>query len=163
MLNLSGVLIKQAKEKVKSMVKGFNYVTHTEVYVGITEETDVERESGITNAQLLYLQENGVPSHNIPPRPVIAPALDQDEVKDKMKKMIRQAMVAAIVQGNLDKAEQCYEKAGMVGRDACKKYITDGDKLTPNSPATIAKKGSSTPLIDTSSMLNSITYAVRRK
>ena len=163
MLGSAGVTVKRAANQIKKMIAGFNYVVSTEVIVGITDETDVARENGLTNSQLLYLHENGVPSHNIPPRPVIKPALKQDEVKGKMKSLLRQGMVAAIVHGDLEKAEQCYEKAGMLGRDACKDYITSGDKLAPNSPITIARKGSSTPLIDTASMLNSITYAVRRK
>jgi len=51
----------------------------------------------------------------------------------------------------------------MIGRDACKNYIKAGNNLAPNAPSTIAQKGSSKPLIDTGSMLNSITYAVRKK
>lgn len=158
-----GVIVKEAKNQIKKTVKGINYMLHTEVVVGITEESDVVRESGITNSQLLYLQENGVPSHNIPPRPVIKPALNQDEVKDKMKSLIKDAWKVALKNGDTDAAEQCFEKAGMVGRDACKDYITSGDKLAPNSEKTIRRKGSSTPLIDTGSMLNSISYEVRKK
>ena len=157
------VVIKESAKKIKKMIEGFNYIVHTEVVVGITEESNAAKENGVTNSQLLYLHENGVPSHNIPPRPVLKPAIAQDEVRGKISKMMRDGFVAALIQGNKDACAQCFEKAGMLGRDACKNYIASGENLAPNAPSTIARKGSSKPLIDTASMMNSITYAVRRK
>lgn len=115
------------------------------------------------HSDLLYLHEAGVPSRNIPPRPVLQPALGQKDVKKSMGRCMRQAMFDAIVKGDTRGAEKEMNKAGMIGRDACKKYITDGTHLAPNAPSTIARKGSSTPLIDTGALLNSITYEVRRK
>ena len=82
---------------------------------------------------------------------------------EEIKKLMKDGMKQAMIHGNIGAAEQCYHKAGMVGRDACKNYITDGTHLAPNAPETIARKGSDLPLVDTASMLNSITYAVRRK
>jgi hypothetical protein len=154
---------KEKAKQIKALYQGFQFVRKTEVVVGITEESDCARENGITNAQLLYLHENGVPSHNIPPRPVLKPAIAKAENSQRIAKLMRDGMKAAMVDGNLDAARQCYEKAGMLGRDACKNYIREGSNLAPNAPQTIARKGSSTPLIDTASMLNSITYAVRKK
>lgn len=162
MLNIKSTF-KENTQAIKRLIDGFNFVRSMEVVVGITDETDVTRENGITNSQLLYLHEQGVPSKNIPPRPVLKPALEKDGAKKKMRKLIRDGMKEAMIHGDLTKARQCYEKAGMVGRDATKKYITDGNNLAPNAPSTIKKKGSSLPLVDTSSMLNSITYAVRKK
>ena len=162
-MGFASATFREGTKLIKRIVDGVKFVRHTQVIVGITEESDVEREDGMTNAQLLYLQENGVPSKNIPPRPVIQPALAQDETRKAMKQQMRQAMFDAIVKGDLKQAKNDYEKAGMIGRDACKNYITDGTHLTPNSPVTIARKGSSIPLIDTASMMNSISYAIRKK
>lgn len=159
----AGVSIKENAKMIKNLIEGFNYIAHTEVVVGITEESNAAKENGVTNSQLLYLHENGVPSHNIPPRPVLKPAIGQDEVKGKISKMMRDGFVSALIRGNKDGAAQCFEKAGMLGRDACKNYIASGGNLAPNAPSTVARKGSSKPLIDTASMMNSITYAVRRK
>lgn len=133
-----------------------------EVVVGIPEDSNVGRENGMTNAGLLYLHEQGVPSHNIPPRPVLKPAIGQAEVASVITDLMKNAMEEAIANGNTEEAERSMEKAGMVGRDACKKYILGGN-LAPNAPSTIARKGSSTPLVDTGSLLGSINYAVRKK
>lgn len=156
-------VVKKNSKQILNMIKGFNYVRKTEVVVGITEDSDVARENGLTNSQLLYLHENGVPSHNIPARPVLKPAIAENGTREKIQDLMKEGLKDAILRGDVERAEQCYHKAGMLGRDACKNYITSGSKLAPNAPSTIAKKGSSLPLVDTGSMLNSISYAVRKK
>jgi len=155
-------VIKQNGNIILNLIKGWNYFLSHEVVVGIPEGTNVQR-GPVSNAELLYLHENGVPDHNIPPRPVLKPAIADPPTKEKIKKLMRSAAVDALVRGNMQKCEQGFHKAGMVGRDACKKWITDGSHLAPNSPITIARKGSSLPLVDTASMLNSIDYEVRKK
>lgn len=157
-----GVKFKENANLIGNLLKGWNYIRKTEVVVGITEESNASRE-GIDNASLLYLHENGIPSHNIPPRPVLKPAIAQEDVRKQIQELLRAGMSAALLQGDTGKAEQMYSRAGMVGRAACQKYITDGSNLAPNAPSTIERKGSSKPLIDTGSMLGSITYAVRKK
>ncbi len=163
MLFNGDVVVKENLNIVKNLLFGFKFIWENEVVVGITEDSNAFRENGISNSQLLYLHENGVPSHNIPPRPVLKPAISQDGVMERIEDQMKKGMKEALLHGNVDEARKCYEKAGMLGRDACKNYIVSGDKLAPNAPSTIEKKGSSTPLIDKASMLNSITYAVRRK
>ena len=162
---------KQAAETVWNLILAWKYFAETEVVVGIPEEFNVGREGGLTNSALLYLHENGVPSHNIPPRPVLEPALMQDDVKEKIELLMREGAEAALVNGDLETCKQNYEKAGMIGRDACRGWITAGTNLAPNAPSTYARKkkkgdngkGEPIPLVDTGSMLGSINYAVRKK
>ena len=162
---------KESSKTIWNLIQGWKFFLENEVVVGITEETNQGRENGMTNASLLYLHEQGVPSHNIPPRPVLRPAIAQQEVREKIEVLMLDAAHAALAEGNREKAADCFEKAGMLGRDACKNYITDGGNLAPNAPSTYARKmakgkngkGKPVPLVDTASMLNSITYAVRKK
>lgn len=162
---INGFVSVDYRENTKTiwnLILGWKYFLETEVVVGITEESNASREGGFTNAGLLYMHEQGVPSHNIPARPVLKPAIAQEKVKEEIETMMRDAAVAALVDGDRDTAEKCFEKAGMLGRDACKNYILGGN-LAPNAPSTIARKGSSQPLVDTGSLLGSISYAVRKK
>ena len=152
---------REASQVIANFIQAWKYFCETEVVVGITQDSDVGR-GGITNAQLLYLHEHGIPSHNVPARPALKPALRDRDVQSKIAALMTRGMTAALLTGNKDLCEQMYEKAGMLGRDAVKKYIVDGIP-PPNSPETVARKGSSTPLIDKGSMLNSITYEVRKK
>ena len=158
-----GVTIKENANIIKNLIEGWNFYLSHEVVVGIPEDANVQREEGMSNAELLYLHEQGIPSNRVPPRPVLKPAIAQDGVREKIQNLMKQAAVEALVKGDMDKCEQDFHKAGMIGRDACKNWIREGTHLAPNAPSTIARKGSSKPLIDTGSMLNSITYAVRKK
>ena len=154
-------MFKEAGEEILKFIDAWKFFYQTEIVVGITQASDVGRGS-VTNAQLLFLHEHGIPSHNVPARPVLKPAMRDKDVQQKIASLMRQGMAAALLTGNKEYCERMYEKAGMLGRDAVKNYIRQGVP-PPNSPVTIARKGSSTPLIDTGSMLNSITYEVRKK
>lgn len=154
-------IVKQNGKLIWNLIQGWNFFLRNEVVVGITEETNADR-GAINNASLLYLHEQGIPSHNVPPRPVLGPAISEEKTKQKIETMMKEAAVAALVKGDKDTAEKNFHKAGMIGRDACKNWIKGGH-LAPNAPSTIARKGSSTPLVDTGSLLQSITYAVRKK
>ncbi len=145
--------VKQNFEAIKNIITGIRFFRHYEVVVGA---------KGGRNASLLYMHEAGVPSRNIPARPVIKPALAEADTAWQMRMLMIDAALAVFLEGDKDAALASFEKAGMVGRDACKAYITSG-KLAPNAPSTIRRKGSSNPLIDTGAMYNSITYEVRRK
>lgn len=152
----------ESKESLDKIIEGWRFFLETEVVVGIPKETNAGRSGGNTNAGLLYENEQGSPAKHIPPRPVLKPALAQEDVKEEIGDMMKDAADAALDMGDIDKAKDCFEKAGMLGRDACRNYITGGN-LAPNAPRTIARKHSSQPLIDTGSMFGSISYAVRKK
>ena len=68
----------------------------------------------------------------------------------------------AMKQDSERKMEALMKTAGQVAADAVKKAIVDLDS-PPNAPSTIAAKGSENPLIDTGHMLESVTYAVRKR
>ncbi len=75
-------------------------------------------------------------------------------------------LLSAIAQqtnlGNNNAVDALQEAAGLAGAQAIKSAIIEGDYI-PNSPVTIAKKGSSKPLIDTGHLVQTATYAVRNK
>ena len=153
-MNFMNVAFNEAKDKIQDLIAGWSYIRHHEVVVGVMDGE---------NASLLYMHETGVPSRNIPPRPVMKPALAQTDVKKEMQGCYRSAILHAMFLGDVEGAEQELNKMGMAGRDACKKWISDGTNLAPNAPSTIARKGSSVPLVDTGSLLNSFTYEIREK
>lgn len=58
-----------------------------------------------------------------------------------------------------DNIEQALEIVGLEASDATKQYMRELH-TPPNAKSTIAKKGSSNPLIDTGEMLNSVNFAI---
>lgn len=130
-----------------------------EVLVGIPAEENSRDSGEINNAQLLYIHTHGSPLRHIPARPVIEPAIEY--AKGRITRELQRAITAA-ADGDVDGAEQGLERTGMAAQNACRAWFTNPDNhWAPNSPITIAHKGSSRPLIDTGSLRKSIIYVVR--
>jgi hypothetical protein len=78
------------------------------------------------------------------------------------KIMMAVAKETADPKGSVQVVKSLQEAAGMQAVTLIQNAIQEGT-WEPNSKATIAKKGSSQPLVDTKHMTNSTTYVVREK
>lgn len=130
------------------------------INVGIT--SDKINKEGVSVAQYAYWNEVGVESKDgkgwrIPPRPFMRGWADSH--KEQIKQTM-QSVAQAVSSGKIE-AETAIDRLGQYCQDGVKSYIRRGD-FTPNSPATIERKGSSRPLIDTGTMRNSIRYEIVR-
>ncbi len=111
---------------------------------------------GITNAQLMFIHENGSPLRNIPARPVLEMtikwALTQfDEVLNTCFEGILNGWEKAELELELNKLCIRMEEHA---RDII--YSNDG-RLVPNSPAVARRKKGNHPLFDTGELARSIT------
>lgn len=112
-------------------------------------------------AHALYIQSHGSPLWQIPPRPVLEPAIEEN--KAVIAKQLKAASMAAL-KGNAQAAEDNLHKAGILGSDAAKGWFENPkNNWPPNSPRTVRQKGSDSPLIDTGEMRKSITYVIDKK
>lgn len=124
-------------------------------------ETDVNEE--MTNAGLLYLHTNGSPIKHIPKRPVIEPALENDN--KKLSSMLKKSMEDFVSYGE-EVASKDLEKLGMEGQNAVREWFVDPrNGWPPNSPKVQEEKRKKKatdpkPLIDTGELRKSITYVV---
>lgn len=174
------------------MIKRLKALESLRAAVGITADDTERKDDGINNASLLYIQTHGVrkksmraemqtkmdegykyseafsmyihahgsPLWQIPPRPVIEPAIK--DAHEKLAKRIQKAAHAAI-NGDMQEAEHWIDSAGMYGEKAARNWFENPkNNWPPNSPRTIAKKGSDVPLIDTGELRKSITHVIRR-
>ena len=157
--------------------EALTFLLHTAVSVGIPPEKDAH--SGpFTATQLLALHESGCPLNRVPPRPVMGPALSNAETQQAMADALFQSLMAAL-SGNLSATQGGLEKAGQIGADALRNYITEGGHLAPNAPITlsggwtrnrkngrpvyVSGKSGSTPLVDTGQLVNSFGYEIKEK
>lgn len=83
-----------------------------------------------------------------------------DENKAEILKRIRMEVVRAAMNGEKDLAV-ALERIGLWAQGQIQQRIADGI-APPNSPSTVRRKGSSTPLIDTGQLRSAITYKVSR-
>lgn len=160
-------IVEEARN-FQRMMGTLNKMMENEVYVGIADDT-TEREAddtGVTNAELLFIHTNGSPVNNIPPRPVIEPAIynDKDRLADMMKKAAQLFM-----EGRDEEAIKQLQRVGMRGQNVSRKWFVDEKNgWPPNAPAVREakiRKGSTDPkpLIDTGELRKSITYFVKTK
>jgi hypothetical protein len=116
--------------------------------------------SPIGNAPLLFIFTNGSPIRRQPPRPVIEPAIAQPNTKAMIAKQLANAANAAL-DGDHAGMVRYLDRAGTIGESASKQWFTNpANNWPPNSPRTIAMKGSDTPGIDIGEMWRAITHVV---
>lgn len=168
--------VKRNVMALANLQKGIEFIRDMDVLVGVPQETNAPNgDGGITNAELLYIHNNGAPGARIPKRPVLQ--LGVKEKEEEIRALLNEGITKAL-NGDISGATAAYEKAGIVGENGVK-AVFGSDKLTPNADVTIhggwlwnkaAKKGfyvkgkgSSAPLIDTGALRKSITHIVRKK
>lgn len=114
---------------------------------------------GVSIVEYAAYNEFGVPSKTkkwkIPPRPFIRGWIENNssEIKAVLDKLFKQ-----VSEGKMD-ASTAVGRLGQFAQDGIKRYIKSGN-FTPNAEATIQRKGSSRPLMDTGTMRNTVRYEV---
>lgn len=95
---------------------------------------------------------------NIPARPFLGTAFEEheDELLGTMEKVL-----AAMASGKIS-VRRGLSIIGLKSQAIVRKRIVEIDS-PPNAPATIARKGSSNPLVDTSQMVREVDYRVTEK
>ena len=111
-----------------------------------------------SEAHELYVHENGSPLWNIPPRPMLEPAIEngKEQIAERMKEVANDALDGKNISPGL-------EKVGMEGQNIARDWFTNpSNNWAPNAKSTIDKKGSDRPLIgETGHLRRSITYVVK--
>ena len=100
---------------------------------------------------------NELGTEHAPSRPFLRMSVDENEgkIKDFLK-----SKKADLIRGA--SAEQVLKEIGIFQKDLIQEKITNGD-FVENARATIEKKGSSKPLIDTGRMRQSVNYVIKEK
>lgn len=100
---------------------------------------------------------NELGTEHSPSRPFLRKSVDENV--DKINGFL-QSKKSDLVRGK--SAEQVLKEIGIFQKDLIQEKITEGS-FTPNAPATIKKKGSDKPLIDTGRMRQSVNYVIKKK
>lgn len=101
---------------------------------------------------------NNFGTDTTPRRPFMEKATQA--MKEPVGKLLGKRLTGAVSRGT--DPETVLGEAGQLAAGIIKETITDLDS-PPNAPATIAKKKSSNPLIDTGAMRQHVTHHVRKK
>lgn len=156
-------------------------LANLQVLVGVpSDQSERDDGSGMTNAALAYIHDNGAPEQNIPPRPFMRPGIDsiQPEITRRLKKMAK----AAVTETGEVMAQQA-TALGLRAKLAIQNKINEGippplSEATLRRRAAKGRKGAkeelnrrgegeapgtalAKPLIDTGQLRNSINYVIR--
>lgn len=128
------------------------------VRVGVLREKggDATTDEGITMVELATIHEYGSPAARIPERSFIRAAFrDAKVVAQITKPLAREVMIGKLP------LTTALDKLGAWGAARVKNFVTQGDHIPPPlKDATVEKKGSDRPLVDTGRMIGSINWLV---
>lgn len=151
--------IKAALNKWASQ---FNVISKFRLEIGVfTGKSHRKVQVGITNAELMFIHENGSPLRNIPARPVLQMTLDyanKNLVEPTVDKCVK-----IILDNGPDEAlvEQELNKLAIKLENYARKIIYSNDgRLAPNAPSVAKAKGGNHPLFNTGQLARSITCRV---
>jgi len=151
-------------DSAQSILDALKTLANKDVLVGIPESKDERDDGDIGNAAIGYINENGSPAQNIPPRPHLQPGVRsvEQDFMPHLKSAARKAL-----EGDTEGAVTSLDRAGTVAANGVKRYITITG-FTPLADATIANRlrrgrTGNKPLIDTGEYRRSITHVVRDK
>lgn len=150
-------VIKDTKGKnLHKLIKQIDGLDKKIVKVGLPDSP--HEDSGLTVAQLGAVHEYGAPGAGIPERPFLANSI---KAKTGDLKRLNAVNITLILRG-AKSVDNALGQMGAMAQGIVQQYIVDGD-FAPLSPVTIARKGSSKPLIDTGQMRQSVSYVVEDK
>lgn len=111
-------------------------------------------------ALALYLHTHGSPLWQVPPRPIIEPAIEDKQNRTMIEAELKLAAQAAL-DGNKAEVNKRLKLAGILAQSLVRAWFTNPrNNWAPNAPSTIKRKGSDKPLIDRGELRKSITYVV---
>lgn len=158
----SGLTVRS--DSAQSILDALKTLANKDVLVGIPESKDERDDGDIGNAAIGYINENGSPAQNIPPRPHLKPGVRsvEQDFMPHLKSAARKAL-----EGDAEGAVTSLDRAGTVAANGVKRYITITG-FTPLADATISNRlrrgrTGNKPLIDTGEYRRSFTHVVRDK
>ena len=177
-------------DRTAKMFAAVDHLATTRVMVGVPAEKTDRRSEGnnsITNAAIAYIMTNGAPEVNVPARPFLAPGVER--VRTDVVAGLRRAGEQAFA-GDLAGVDRTLNSIGLVASSSAKKVITEGippplaestirrrilrrksKKYRAEKRAAVAANlaaglaagaGLFIPLLDTSQLLKSIVYVIRK-
>lgn len=180
------VTVTKTFDNAAAIRRAVQKLTEQDVYIGVPEDKSAREaagDTGISNAYLAYIQENGVPEKNIPARAALIPGIQdiQAEAADILRDTAKKAL-----EGNIAAVETGLNKIGILGQNAVRARFLNNDwepladttldrrkkiSETVNAKGETVKKfgksrrerGAVNPRIDTNQNRKAYTYVIRKK
>ena len=151
---------------LNSLAKKYEILGEYYIQIGVIS-AETKRKTiidvGLTNAELMYIHENGSAFNNLPARPVLEKTIKY--AKTTLLDKTLKNCIDGITHGwDRQQIEDELNKLCMRMQNYARKGMLRNELgLAPNKPSTIKRKGSDVPLVDTGQLARSITCQLVRK
>lgn len=127
--------------------------------MGYFKEQPVHRLSELTLATLMYINEYGSESQNIPSRPVfqITAFREHPSHSTELRKILKE-WGRSLINGSSDTNSKMLDKIGMMYLESARSVFGDKSLLEENAKLTIELKESDAPLIESYQLRDSISH-----
>ncbi len=143
-------------EAIKANIESVGVGSHVKVGVLASRGGDAEHgDDGITLIELAAIHEFGSPAANIPERSFIRRTFNASSAE---LRVMQTKLAAAVLRGM--PVPKALSILGAWAANAIKRTITGDHIPPPLKPATIARKGSDRPLVDSGRLLGAISFEV---
>lgn len=155
-------------DRVKFLEQAIAAFSECAVIVGIpSDSTKNARDDAVeTNSEIGMINEFGEPAANIPPRPFLIPGVINAMPKNEKIMMQGARKVFDLTVEPLSQISQVMESVGLVSQNAVQSQIIDGEFIELAESTIEARRArgfmGESPLIETSSLKNSITFVVKK-
>lgn len=147
--------VKDTDKGFKKLVKSAKDTGKRIVTVGVHADAGQSADGKASIQEIATIHEFGL---GVPQRSFIGAWADENEAKNQAR---IKKLALAVKNGKITE-EQALDQFGLLAVGEIQQRIADG--IPPeNAPSTVARKGSSTPLIDTGSLRSSIRHKVESK
>lgn len=141
------------------------------IEIGVVEAKTGRKEFlsvGLTNAEILYINEHGSPINKMPPRPILHMTLRWAQKSKLIEKTLHRCSKGVLEEGwHEPQIEKELTKMCIRMENYCKDLVMSNDgRLAPNAPSVAKRKGLEPPghpLFDTGQLVGSIICRWRKK
>lgn len=160
-------LIDIALKQLQTPTKIIEQLNNYQIEIGVISKNTKRKDKisiGLTNAELMYIHENGSPVNNIPARPVLAMTINWCRTNLINKTLDK--IVDNVYQNNwsIEQVELELNRMCVRMENYCRDIIYSNDgRLIPNAPSVAKRKKGNHPLFDTGQLARSITCKLVKK
>lgn len=159
-----GKILETLEKQMKEATGLSNYIIEIGVVDAHTKRKEVAS-VGLTNAEVLYINEHGSHVNKMPPRPVLHMTIRWAQKSGLITRTLHTCLKGVLEQDWTHKdVEKELNKMCMRMQNYCVDLIMKNDgRLAPNAPSTIKGKGFNHPLFVTGQLAGSITCRCVKK
>jgi hypothetical protein len=146
--------------KIKELKKKVGKAANRKARVGVPDNE--KEKDGASIAKIAFAHEFGSPKRGIPERSFLRGALNSSKNQHELANL-NEANLKRVLDGDMT-IDTALGQMGLMAASQVQKYITNPEKpFKPLKPATIKRKKSTKPLIDTGNLRQSISWVLEGK